>query len=221
MKPRFLLPAALLAAAATSAPAGARVGIGLNFGFPLYDSPVPSTVIVVPQPAETEVIPAAPGPDYVWIKGRWEWDAPNRRWVWYRGAWQRPPAPGAVWQSGYWSQVGASWSWVGSHWAVPAAPAAPANNPPPAPVAAPAAPVPEAASQKLEVAEAPPAPITEEVYAAPGPDFAWIPGQWTWNRVWIWIPGHYVRRPHPGAVWVAGAWGRSAHGWTWIGGHWR
>ena len=227
---RILLAGALIAVPA-AAFAGPRVGFGFNFGFPLYDYPAPRQVVVVQQPAATEAIPPSPGPDYVFIPGRWEWDTAGSRWIWYGGSWQKPPAPSAVWQAGYWSQANGGWTWVGAHWAVPksppaaaAGPAAP-PSPPPAPQAAPEASAPTTApaagQPEVVVNEAPPAPLAEEVYAAPGPDYVWVGGVWTWNGAWVWAPGHYLLPPHPGAIWVGGGWQARGRGWAWVGGRWR
>lgn len=231
MNTKALLCAGLLAGVPAVAFGYGRLGFGFNFGFPLYDYPAPTRVVVVQQPGTTEVMPPAPGPDYVWIAGHWEWDTAGNRWVWYGGAWMRPPAPNAVWQGGYWSQQANAWVWVPAHWAVPNPPPpgasmpAAASGPPQAPMTAPAGaaePVDPALSQQpIMVTEAPPPPIVEEVYAAPGPDYVWIGGLWTWNGAWVWAPGHYVRGPHPGAVWVGGSWTRSGRGWAWVGGRWR
>lgn len=225
---RSFLFAGLLAAAPVASFGFTRVGLGLNFGFPIYDSPRPTSVVVVQQPAATEVVPASPGPAYVWIAGHWEWDTPGARWVWHSGSWRMPPAPNAVWQAGYWSQQGNAWVWVHSHWAVPSSPQgappppAAVPNPPAAPQSAPAASAPAAAAPaEVVVNEAPPASIVEEVYAAPGPDFVWIGGCWSWRGAWVWLPGHYERPPHRGAVWMPGSWRHTGHGWAWVGGRWR
>jgi hypothetical protein len=139
----------------------------------------------------------------------------------------RPPAPNAVWQAGYWSQQANQWIWVPAHWAVPNPPPPGSSvpmpsGPPPAPQAAPSVSAdPAMAQEQVMVDEAPPPPIVEEVYAAPGPDYVWVGGLWTWNSAWVWAPGHYVHSPHPGAVWVAGSWARSGRGWSWNAGRWR
>ena len=60
-----------------------------------------STVVVQqappPPPVETVVV-AAPGPDYVWIGGEYEWSGIS--WVWIGGHWGYPPHPHAVWIGG-------------------------------------------------------------------------------------------------------------------------
>jgi hypothetical protein len=71
------------------------------------------------------------------------------------------------------------------------------------------------------VAEAPPAPVTEEIYAAPGPDYVWVGGAWTWNGAWVWGPGHWAHPPYHGAAWVGGSWSHGSRGYVWVGGRWR
>ena len=52
-----------------------------------------NTVVVVSQPPApyAEVIPASPGPAYVWVGGFWNWN--NSRWLWVRGHWDVRPYP--------------------------------------------------------------------------------------------------------------------------------
>jgi len=66
----------------------------------------------------------------------------------------------------------------------------------------------------------PPAP-KEVVPVAPGPGYYFIPGYWSWNGAWVWVPGRWVVRPWNGAVWVSGHWAKRGHGYIWVGGHWR
>jgi hypothetical protein len=42
-----------------------------------------------PPPPPVEVVPLAPGPDFVWVGGAWVWQ--GNRWAWRRGYWGRPP----------------------------------------------------------------------------------------------------------------------------------
>jgi len=72
------------------------------------------------------------------------------------------------------------------------------------------------------VETAPPSSQPEAVVAAPGPDYAWVDGEWEWNGAdWIWVGGHWVLPPYPHAVWVSGHWYRGPHGWYHSPGHWR
>lgn len=61
----------------------------------------------------------------------------------------------------------------------------------------------------------PPAPYLEVVTAAPGPNYVWVNGYWTWigNR-YVWMRGHWAPRPGPGYVWVN-------NGWTHVNGRYR
>jgi hypothetical protein len=69
-------------------------------------------------------------------------------------------------------------------------------------------------------APAPPAP--EAVPPAPSPEHAWVPGYHRWNgRAYEWQNGHYERRPHSNARYVAGHWERRDRGHTWVEGHWQ
>lgn len=89
-----------------------------------------------------------------------------------------------------------------------AAAAAPAT--PVAPQAAPAAPVPvpvaapATAPGAVQVIPPPPPAQVEVVTVAPGPDYYWDPGYWSWS-------GHTY-------IWIGGSWGCHPHGYW--GGHW-
>ena len=67
----------------------------------------------------------------------------------------------------------------------------------------------------------PPAPPVEVVTVAPGPDYYWMPGYWSWQGRWLWVGGAWALRPRPGAVWIGGHWARHSRGYIWVGGRWR
>lgn len=73
---------ALLVLCAGTALAQVSVGVGIRIGPP-------------PRPRVVRVVPATPGPGYVWIDGYWFAD--GRRWRWHDGYWTFPPYPGARW----------------------------------------------------------------------------------------------------------------------------
>jgi hypothetical protein len=74
----------------------------------------PAMAPAVPPPSpQVEVMPAAPGPDYVWAPGYWGW---NGGWVWIGGGWIVRPHPGAIWVGGHWAWRGRGYVWVGGHW---------------------------------------------------------------------------------------------------------
>src|SRR5690349_17379375 len=72
---------------------------------------------------------------------------------------------------------------------------------------------------------APPPAMPYEAVPPPPPGpavMAWRPGHWRWTgRAYVWVPGHYLRGPRPGAVWVPGHWVDRHGRWVWIEGHWR
>jgi hypothetical protein len=69
---------------------------------------------------------------------------------------------------------------------------------------------------------APPVAVVEAEGAAPGPEFVWIRGYHRWDgERYVWVAGHWDRRPHARAVWVNGEWKHHRNGWYWVDGHWR
>jgi hypothetical protein len=72
-------------------------------------------VDVAPPAPVAEVIPVAPGPDFFWIGGRWQW---NGRWVWVNGHFDRHPHyhPGAYWENGHWDNYHGRYVWREGHW---------------------------------------------------------------------------------------------------------
>jgi hypothetical protein len=67
-----------------------------------------------PPPAEVEVVPALPGPEYVWIGGYHRWN--GRRYVWVRGRYERPPHVRARWAGPHWEARGRAHVWVEGRW---------------------------------------------------------------------------------------------------------
>jgi hypothetical protein len=92
----------------------------------------------------------------------------------------------------------------------------------PRPYAAPVAP---AATVEI-IAPRPPPAVRYEVVPPPPPQRAevvtWDPGHWHWDgREWVWMPGHFVERPHREARWEPGHWAERPNGtWVWVNGHW-
>jgi len=67
----------------------------------------------------------------------------------------------------------------------------------------------------------PPAPQTDVIVGAPGPDYVWVDGEWTWGGVrWVWTPGRWVYHPG-GGIWVRGYWYHGPRGWYHSPGYWR
>jgi outer membrane lipoprotein SlyB len=76
----------------------------------------PASAVVsqqAPPPPPVETVVVAPGPDYIWVGGEWEW---NGGWVWVGGHWGYPPHPHAVWVSGRAWHDGHGWHNEHGHW---------------------------------------------------------------------------------------------------------
>ena len=58
--------------------------------------------------------PPRPGPDHVWVGGRWHWD--NARWTWVGGNWERPAAPKAYWIAPRYVRSGRGTIYEPGHW---------------------------------------------------------------------------------------------------------
>ena len=79
-------------------------------------APAPGEEIVVtetPPPPQVEVVGLAPGPDFVWMPGCWEW---RGHWVWAGGRWAIGPHPHARWIPGRWTRHGRNHVWIRGYW---------------------------------------------------------------------------------------------------------
>jgi len=84
-----------------------------------YVVPAQPPVVQAPPPAPAppvEVVPATPGPAYVWAGGYWAWRGPRRGYVWVPGRWVVPVQPGYVWVPGYWAPGPSGYVWIEGHW---------------------------------------------------------------------------------------------------------
>ena len=82
--------------------------------------------------------------------------------------------------------------------------------------------LPAASFAQVVVRVGPPAPIVETRPARPGPEFEWIAGYHRWDGArYVWVPGRWDHRPHPGAHWVAHRWVHRNGGYVLVEGHWR
>ncbi len=88
----------------------------VNFMIATANSPAATSTVVenAPPPPQTDVVVAAPGPDYVWAAGEWEWLGGG--WVWVGGHWILPPYPHAVWIHGGWYRGGGGWYYRRGYW---------------------------------------------------------------------------------------------------------
>jgi hypothetical protein len=87
--------------------------------------------------------------------------------------------------------------------------------------------IPSQPTQVATVITAPGSTPTTDIIALPqtaGADVMdWQPGHWDRNgSARSWVPGQYVPRPKPGAMWVPGRWEQQSEDvpYTWIAGHW-
>ncbi len=71
-------------------------------------------VQVAPPPPLVEVIPATPGPGYVWIAGHHAWR--GEAYAWVPGRWESRPREHERWVEGRWRHARAGWYWEEGHW---------------------------------------------------------------------------------------------------------
>ena len=75
--------------------------------------------------------------------------------------------------------------------------------------------------------EPPPKNQKDVIPAAPGSRTLWyfIDGHWEWRGQYVWVPGHWRSRPHPGDIWLPGKWveqnNQTNTVYVWHGGKWR
>jgi WXXGXW repeat (2 copies) len=96
---------------------GCYVEAGTQAGPP---PPPPQGEVIVesepppPPPPEQEVVPASPGPEFLWIGGYHRWD--GHRYVWVRGRYDRRPHANARWNTAHWEARGRGHVWVEGRW---------------------------------------------------------------------------------------------------------
>ncbi|PYM16587.1 MAG: hypothetical protein DME18_01060 [Verrucomicrobia bacterium] len=92
------------------------IGVGLLFTngcIVVREHPREAVITEAPPPPQVEVVPAAPGPDHVWIEGYWVW---RGRWAWEPGRWALRPHNHAVWIRGHWAHRRHGWAWLPGRW---------------------------------------------------------------------------------------------------------
>jgi len=67
-----------------------------------------------PPPLQSEIVVTAPGPDYVWVPGYWNWG--GSAYAWTKGAWAHPPHPHAQWVEPTWHHTSKGWYRTGGDW---------------------------------------------------------------------------------------------------------
>ena len=77
-------------------------------------------------------------------------------------------------------------------------------------------------TNEVLVTQEPPAVRVETRTVSPGANYVWTRGYWRWNGVtYVWVPGSWMVRPRPAAVYVEGHWLRRGSRWVWVAGRWR
>jgi len=66
-----------------------------------------------PPPPRVYVVPARPGPEFVWVEGYWF--PQGRHYAWHDGYWTRPPSVGAYWVEPYYEHG----RYVAGYWESP------------------------------------------------------------------------------------------------------
>jgi hypothetical protein len=147
---------------------------------PTSFNPTPGQVAPRKPPADVKEQPPdvkPEGQDVQWIPGYWSWDETRKDFVWISGIWREIP-PGREWVPGYWSDVANGVQWVSGYWA-------------------------EANAGEAEYLPDPPKSLENGPNVpAPGKDYFWVPGQWSWQD------GQYL--------WSPGAWVQNSEDWTWV-----
>jgi hypothetical protein len=67
-----------------------------------------------PPRERVEVIPASPGPAYVWVKGHWGWRRDDYEWI--PGHWAVPDRGFREWVPGRWEHDRNGWFFVEGRW---------------------------------------------------------------------------------------------------------
>lgn len=151
----------------------------------------------VPPEVVLERVPKQTKPDTVWISGYWQFNEERDDFIWISGVWRKPP-PDRTWISGYWKKFSEGWVWLGGFWS-------------------------DKEESDLDfIGMAPPQTAEENVGAAPGENYFWTSGYWSFDGVlnqfnWVsgaWVPyddelvlvpAHYVWR-ESGFVFVSSYW---------------
>ncbi|HMD29032.1 MAG TPA: hypothetical protein VKH13_10730 [Steroidobacteraceae bacterium] len=68
-----------------------------------------------PPPLQVEVVPVAPGPNWIWQPGHWRWE--HNEYVWRPGHYEKRPAATAYWVRPEWVARNGQWVFQPGHWA--------------------------------------------------------------------------------------------------------
>lgn len=71
-------------------------------------------VTQAPPTVQSEVVPARPTSNHVWVGGYWTWR--NSRYEWVPGNWTVPPRANATWIPPRWEQEGGAYRYYEGYW---------------------------------------------------------------------------------------------------------
>ena len=71
-------------------------------------------VHIAPPHVRIETRSVAPGPDYVWVGGFWDWQ--GDQWIWVPGRWDRPAERDVIWVSPRYEREEDGWRYEPGHW---------------------------------------------------------------------------------------------------------
>jgi hypothetical protein len=192
MNTRFCLSAVLAAALSVPLAASAQ-----------------EVVVNVPPPAAiSEHQPPAPGPNYTWVGGYWNWN--GSRYTWTAGRWEQTPTTAQAWEPPRWEHEGQGYRFRPGRWHgrnERHGGMMPSNLSQPTTVV---------------VGVAPPRPRMEHRIGRPQAGQTWVPGYWSWNgSQHVWNAGRWETPPTPHARWNAPRWEHRGRQWQWEPGQWR
>ncbi len=73
---------------------------------------------VVERPANPEIviIPASPGPGFIYVSDSWRWNRHAHSYRVSKGHWVKPGRSSARWVDGQWIQTRSGWKYARGHW---------------------------------------------------------------------------------------------------------
>lgn len=73
--------------------------------------------VVVERPANPEILilPASPGPGFIYINDSWRWNNRARTYSTSPGYWAKPKRSN-LWVDGHWRKTRGGWKYVKGHW---------------------------------------------------------------------------------------------------------
>lgn len=137
---------------------------------PVGSAKVNEAVPTTPPDMILERVPERPGSDVVWIPGYWQFNTERNDYIWISGVWRQPP-PKKQWINGYWQKFDEGWVWISGFWSG------------------------ENEEDLSFITATPPDSLEEDTGVAPGDNYFWAPGYWTFDdntHDFNWVSGSWV-----------------------------